>query len=120
MRNRPSAIELLEAARAAVADRLVAHLPEAMQDEGLRVAQAIDIVRRGLEAESAGPDGVRTMLVALYGDDGADIGVLAARLARDLRNGVLDVDGPERELAFDVLREMTARKLAEDNPDYPR
>ena len=121
MRDRPSAIELLAAARSAVLDSLVPHLPAAMRDEGLRVAQGIDIVRRGLEAESAGPDdGVRAMLAALYDSDEAGIGVLEARLARNLRNGVLDVDGPERKLALDILQEMTARKLAEDNPDYPR
>lgn len=120
MGSRPSAIELLEAARAAVVDHLVPLLPVAAQDEGLRVALAIDIVRRGLEAESAEPDAVCAMLAAFYGDNEADIGVIEARLVKDVRSGVLDVDGPKRKLALDILREITARKLAEDNPDYPR
>ncbi len=120
MRNRPSHIELLEAARSAMLETVMPGLADDLRVEALRVVQAIDIVSRELRHESAGADEVTARFATLYGENVADFEALEARLARDLRQGAFDQDGRARRVAMDILRLMTARKLAEDNPDYPR
>ncbi len=118
MRNKPSDAQLLKAARQTVLDRLVPRLPESCREDALLVVQAIDHVYRRLQSDAGWPALVRERLAALYGTAATD--GIEDRFATDLREGAFEADACARGKARDILREIAARKLAEDNPDYPR
>ena len=63
MRDRPDARGLIDAARAALSERLIPDLPEGQRQEALKVLRALDIARRELDAP-ADPDDDRAALVA--------------------------------------------------------
>jgi uncharacterized protein DUF6285 len=107
MRDRPDGPTL-----AALAVALAAH-----EDRAL-VERARAIAARERAAGEAPLEACRGALVALYGE--AELGPLLRRLADDIRAGLYDAPGPQRDAVGHLLWAMTRQKLAESNPDYLR
>ncbi len=126
MRDRPSAAELLAAARRALLHELVPALPEDRVEATERVATAIAIAEREAAAGEAPLLAERDALAALYGEAPDPVEPLAealirlnARFARDLRAGAFDASGSRRQAALRVLCASARMRLAENNPGYP-
>ena len=118
MRSEPSNLELLLAVRQTVAEGLAPHLPKSLREEAQLVVRAIDLVTQRMRGDPGWPERVRDRRAAPY--EGPGSSGIEDRFAADLRAGAFESDTRTLELALDVLREITSRKLAEDNPDYPR
>jgi Domain of unknown function (DUF6285) len=116
--ERPSAAELLEAARAALLQELVGDLPERRRYLALMVANAIAIAARELEQ---GAEAVRAdvaSLADLYGEARGgpeELERLTRRLCADIRRGRFAGDGNEAALRAH-LRRSAARRTAISNP----
>lgn len=127
MRDRPTAAELLAAARTTLLESVVPALPEAARYEARMVAAAIAIALREESAGSSASQAERAGLAALYGEPADTSETLEAalhrlnrRLAVDIRSGAVERDPDTRRRAIRILREATAAKLAECNPGYAR
>lgn len=116
MRDRPSATELLAAARDTVADTIVPALPEEHRYAARLVAAAIATALRELDAGDAAEEAQRRALTALYGDDPS----AWRRLAADIRAGAFDAPGARRDAVLALLREDIDARLAVSNPGYAR
>ena len=108
MRDKPTANELLETARATEAKQ------NPSRYELLMVAAARDIVAREQAVGDAAEKAEHAALRAIYGD--GTLLELNRRFAGDIRAGRFDDDAKAR----DILRAATDAKLAECNPRYPR
>lgn len=80
------------------------------------VARAMAIAAREAAAGPAPVEAIRARLARRYGVAGIE--ALLARLAADIRVGVFDAPGPEREEVLRLLWEITVTKLRESNPEY--
>jgi Domain of unknown function (DUF6285) len=80
------------------------------------VGRAISIAAREAAAGDAPVDAIRATLVRRYGT--GPIEALLGKFATEIRAGVFDAPGPERDAACRLLWEITVRKLAESNPEY--
>jgi hypothetical protein len=124
-RDRPTAAELLTAARATLVDELMPLLPEARRYDALLVATAMRIASAEL---AAGDDWQRQAaddLATLYGEDpgavdAAALARLYRRFAADIRAGAFDASDARATVARAILRAIAEHKLAENNPKYPR
>lgn len=108
MRDKPTADELMETARATEAKQTPSRY------ELLMVAAARDIVAREQATGDAAEQAEHAALKAIYGD--GTLRELNRRFAADIRAGRFDDDASAR----DILRAATDAKLAECNPRYPR
>jgi hypothetical protein len=108
LRDKPTADELLETARATEAKQ------NPSRYELLMVAAARDIVAREQAAGDAAEKAEHAALKAIYGE--GTLLELNRRFAGDIRTGRFDDDARAR----DTLRAATDAKLAECNPRYPR
>jgi hypothetical protein len=106
MRDPPEGEVLLALAQAAAIDGERADL----------VARARAIAERELKAGAAPVEALRRALAARYGEGTTE--VLLWRLVAEIRAGVGDAPGPERERLRALLWAITRWKLAESNPDY--
>lgn len=80
------------------------------------VARAFAIATREAAAGDAPVEAIRARLARRYG--AGAIEELLGKLAAEIRAGVFDVPGAEREAVRLLLWEMTVAKLRESNPDY--
>jgi hypothetical protein len=122
MRDRPSAAELLEQARAVLLAELLEDLPAEKRYTGLMVASAMAIAMRECAAGDRPLHAELTGLSNYYDDtstesaDGAKVEQalvrLNRRLAADLRGGRADGD----PTVFSLLRRVAIDKLRESNP----
>ena len=108
MRDKPTADELLDLARA------TEEQANPSRYELLMVAAARDIVAREEATGDAAEQAEHATLRAIYGD--GTLRELNRRFAADIRAGRFDDDATAR----DILRAATEAKLAECNPRYPR
>ena len=115
MRDAPSDVALLQAARDSVANMLL-HLPVAARDEARLVIQALDCVARRVSADPTWEAEAKAEIAGLC--DRTDMALV--KLSRDIRAGVFEADPVLYSQVRDLLERMTAKKLAEDNPHYPR
>ena len=123
MNDRPDAVELLKAARDALAGELLPALPEALRYTGLMVANAIAIAERELMAGDTAARAECERLRKLLPECSAPVAAeaLSAVLARynrcladDIRAGRFDDE--HRDVLLEHLRRTTGEKLAVSNP----
>ena len=118
----PDALDLLEVARETLLEAVAPALDGDARYQALMVANAIAIAIRELTADDADLPEELASLRGLYetgetpaGDDDAQaLAALEARLARDLRYGVLD-GGPQFAVR-QWLRRRIEKRLAVSNP----
>jgi hypothetical protein len=108
LRDKPTADELLDRARATEAKQ------NPSRYELLMVAAARDIVAREQAAGDAAEQAEHAALNAIYGE--GSLTEWNRRFAADIRAGKFDDDASAR----DILHIATDAKLAECNPRYPR
>lgn len=124
MQDRPSVIELLQAAQQALAGKVVPELSGDARKEALMVANVLQIAARAIGMREASMQAERDALLRLYpqgvpGAGGEDeIGALNRRFVEDLRAGRFDAAGALRDLAGDIVLELTELKLRESNPKF--
>jgi len=118
MRDKPDSAELLAAARDLMRQRILPALPETERYNGLLIVAAIAIAARELLAGDHAETAERAGLAALL--DGSELSLLdlSREFARQIRSGVFDAPGRQREQALRVLREATLARLNECNPGY--
>ncbi len=112
MRDRPSGAALTQLALGSESDQSLVRL-------------ARDIAAREAAAGAAPLIAERDHLVRLYGEtmDAAEplaqaLMRLNGKFARDLRAGLFDRPGRQRDAALQILRRSANARLAETNPDY--
>jgi len=120
MKVEPSARDLLEVARAALLDDLVASLPESSRYAALMVANALSIAGRDLAAPAAAQDEIARIkaLVPDWKPPGTEEAALlegTARLAARIREGRFD-EGEARARLLEHLRVTTRARLAVSSP----
>ncbi len=108
LHDRPTVIELLDAARAALGDNVLPQLSGRPAFETRVTMRALGIVRRELQLTDEHAAGRATALAALGVGDEAELGAA-------IREGAFD--GREHEL-FGALRALVAAKLEVANPGY--
>lgn len=101
--------DLLEVARATLKGELAPLLSDEPRYKAAMVASAMAIVARALRDGEACDDQEAAALHELYGPAGG-LAALRARLAADIRSGVLD--GPADHAVQVVLRARVAARLA--------
>jgi hypothetical protein len=114
LQDRPTAVELLDAVAGFLEQDVAPALDARLRFHARVAVNVLRIVRREWELgpDQSGPQ--RALLAGLLGHDG-DPAELWAELARSIRGGVLD---DRRDDVVAALREITAQKLAIDNPGY--
>lgn len=115
MRDRPTAPDLLDTARAVFKDRLLPALPRELTYDALMVLNAMGIAQRQCAAGSTPEDEAQQRLAALYRME-APLAVLESRLAADIRAGRFDPGTSEAEAVYDHLWKTTIAKAAESAP----
>lgn len=109
---------LLSAARDVLRAELQPSLDAGQRYRAAMIASALAIASRALAGGADLAARQRQTLAALYPDASvADLARLERRLARELRQGRLDVEREERVRA--VLLARTLARLEITNPDYP-
>ena len=125
MRNRPNAVELIEAAERLLADEVAPELSNRQRYNVALIASAMGIARRELRGGLSAFPGELGALEQLYGKapgeaPDASLDRLNRRFAADLRAGRFDGNDRNRRAAMTLLREDVAARLAEDNPRYQK
>ncbi len=124
MRPKPSAIELLDAARALLRGDLLAALPEARRYEALMVANAIAIAGRVLERGDAPERAELDSLARLMGAGDSlvpdmtreQLRVLYGSLVDEMRAGKITPGTERHRDVYAHLRRMVLDRLRESNP----
>ena len=125
MNTGPDAAELLRVARKLLREDLVDEVPAERRYEALMVANAMAIAAREAEAGEADMREELRMLAELYGEKivaesgshSADkVAALNRRLAKDIRNGVLD--GACAQGVRALLRAQVIARLRISNPKH--
>ena len=124
MRPKPSAIELLDVARALLRGDLLGALPEARRYEALMVANAIAIAGRVLERGDAPERAELASLAGLMGAGGSivpdmtreQLRVLYASLVDEMRAGKITPGTEHHRDVYAHLRRMVLDRLRESNP----
>jgi hypothetical protein len=126
MSERPEAADLLDEARRTLLEALLPLLPQDRRYDGLMVANAIAIASR--EARSGDTllreevRGLQTLLDRAGAADGALEGLrarlleLERQLARDIRRGVYDAAGSQRDAVRAYLRASAQARVRISNP----
>jgi len=125
MRNRPNAVELIEAAEKLLSDEVAPELSKRQRYNVALIASAMGIARRELRGGLSPFRGELAALQALYGrnpDEAPEAALdrLNRRFASDLRAGRFDGNDRDRRAAMTLLREDVFARLAEDNPRYEK
>ncbi len=125
MRNRPNAVELIEASEKLLADEVAPELSNRQRYNVALIASAMGIARRELRGGLSAFPGELGALETLYGKtpgEAPDISLdrLNRRFAADLRAGRFDGNDRDRRAAMTLLREDVTARLAEDNPRYQK
>jgi hypothetical protein len=109
---------LLAVARDTLRSELQPGLDAGQRYTAAMIARAMAIAARALAGGAESEARQRQALAALYPEaDGATLVQLERRLARELRQGRLDIGREERVRA--VLLARTLARLEMANPDYP-
>lgn len=127
MQDRPKGAELLAIARRTLIEKLMDLLPEERRGDASRIAEAMAIAAREIEAGERPLRAELERLAALYGEAPAEAGDREAlegevtrlnrRLAADIRAGKFDP--PDRRRAARAHLLASARdKLAESKPEH--
>ncbi|MCH7539598.1 MAG: hypothetical protein IH999_04250 [Proteobacteria bacterium] len=127
MQDRPKGAELLAIARRTLVEKLTDLLPEERRGDASRIAEAMAIAAREIEAGERPLRAELERLAALYGETPAEAGDREAlegevtrlnrRLAADIRAGKFD--SPDRRRAARAHLLASARdKLAESKPEH--
>ena len=106
--------DLLQVARGALRERVMARLDGEGRYEAAMVANAMAIAVRELELGPAARAEEHELLVRFYDTPEASLGELRQRLCRDLRAGVIE---HERELRL-LLQRLVHARLQISNPAY--
>ncbi|MGH6952877.1 MAG: DUF6285 domain-containing protein, partial [Alphaproteobacteria bacterium] len=119
---------LLDAAREALVENLLPHVPEVMRAEALMVARAIEIAGREIEAGERPLRAEHRRLAALYGEDereGLDHERLERALLRlnhvlaaDIRRGAFDADDARARALLAHLVATALDRVRETNPKW--
>ena len=128
MQDRPTSIEVLEAARETLLDAILPVLPDERRLDAFMIANAMAMVERSL-GFADGPSRVELdRLEALLGEAPVSTDTATAlearvlelnrRLCREIRDGAFDEPGPRREALYRHLWESTLQKLRESNPKH--
>ncbi len=115
MRNEPSDIELLSAARTTLIG-LLDHLSGPARSEVAFVVRTLDCVIGRLGAGAGWVDEGADAAARLCGDSATGL----QGLAEAIRAGTFEQDVEAQAWVRELLERLTAEKLAEDNPNYPR
>jgi hypothetical protein len=94
----------------------LAALARALGATDARAARCQAIAERERAAGEGAFAAVRAALATRYG--AAEDRALLARLAAEIRDGLLDEGSADRSALAAVLRALTRQKLAENNPAY--
>ena len=131
MRDEPSAVALLEAARRVLRDELIPRLPDECRFAALMVANAMAIAARQHEFGDAPEAAELAGLMALRGEGQVEGQVEAAdthadtrgellrlygELSHDIRRGAYDPGTAHHAALRDHLWRVTLQKLRESNP----
>ncbi len=116
MRDRPDGPTLLHFAREALLRDLAPLLPAERQQDVAFIARAMAIAAREAEAGTAPVAACHAALIARYGP--GELDTLLRRFAADIRAGIYDAAGVQRDEVHRLLRAMTIAKLRESNPEY--
>jgi hypothetical protein len=114
MLDAPTPIEILEVVAAMIRDQLVPQLPPDAVFHARVAANAIDLVRRQLQAGDALEAASLERLQQLLGLQG-DAPALERELCERIRNGSLTTDSPG---LIDHLMACTLAKMSIDQPNY--
>ncbi len=128
MRDRPDLTQLLDAAREALLQEVLAAVPARLRHEVLMIASALAIAARTAAAGDAPLQNELAALHALYALGaapslcGAELEAqllgLNRRLASDIRNGRYDAQGDERDAVRRLLEGCVKDKLRESKPKF--
>lgn len=125
MRARPTARDLLMAARRALREDLADSLPPERRYEALMIANAMAIAARQVDAGAAAAAeleqaGLRALMAAAPGgaSAGASLEELCRTFAVAVRGGAFDPATPGHDAAGRHLWETTLRAVRESNPRY--
>lgn len=114
MLDAPTPIEILEVVAAMIRDQLVPQLPPDAVFHARVAANAIDLVRRQLQAGDALEAASHSRLQQLLGHQG-DAPALERELCERIRSGSLTTDSPG---LIDHLMACTLAKMSIDQPSY--
>ena len=115
MRSSPTDTALLQAAKESVVG-LLPQLPVAARNEAKLVIKALDCVVSRLHRGTDDDVEAKREIAEL----GHQMGMSLDQFAQAIRAGIFEANPARSEQARDLLERMTAKKLAEDNPYYPR
>ena len=123
VRNRPSALELLQIAEETLSNKVTTNLPQEQRYNVAMIVSAIGIARRELAGGRFAWDGELDALQGLYGTDihepaESTLLTLSSKLASDFRAGVYDEISQKHEVALNILIKDVLARLNEDNPRY--
>ena len=119
MRDLPTGPALLALARDVLLRDLMPLLPQEAHLDARLVANSMAIAGREAVAGDEPAQDIRREVEKLYGETGSgNLGLLLARLARDLRGGVLESSEPREHHAREILWRLTIAKLRDANPRF--
>jgi hypothetical protein len=118
VRDLPTGPALLALARDALLRQLMPLLPQEAHLEARLVANSMAIAEREAVAGEEHAQEILRQLEKLYGESGSGELGLLARLAHDLRLGVLESSEPREHHAREILWRLTIAKLRSANPRF--
>lgn len=124
--DQPDGFALLEEARRTLLETLLPVLPPNRRYDALMVANAMAIAAREIEEGGAASRRALAELLELAGataepEKSREMGLrnlieLEERLAQQIRRGVFDATGPQRDAVLGYLRRSTLARLRISNP----
>jgi RNase P/RNase MRP subunit POP5 len=118
VRDLPTGPALLALARDVLLRDLMPLLPQEAHLEARLVANSMAIAGREAVAGDEPAREILREVEKLYGETGSGNLGLLARLARDLRGGVLELSEPREHHAREILWRLTIAKLRDANPRF--
>ena len=118
VRDLPTGPALLALARDVLLRQLMPLLPQEAHLEARLVANSMAIAEREAVAGEEPAQEILRQLEKLYGERGSGELGLLARLAHDLRLGVLESSEPRERHAREILWHLTIAKLRDANPRF--
>ena len=123
MRNRPSALELLQIAEETLSNKVTTNLPKEQRYNVAMIVSAIGIARREIMGGPVAWDDELDALQKLYGTEihvpaESSLFNLCSKLASDFRAGIYDESSQNHEVALNILIKDVLARLNEDSPRY--
>ena len=123
MRNRPSALELLQIAEETLSNKVTTNIAKEHRYNVAMIVSAIGIARRELAGGRFAWDGELDALQRLYATDiqkpaESTLVNLSSKLASDFRAGVYDESSENHKVALNILIKDVLARLNEDSPRY--